>query len=87
MCDPYEEDPDNVGDKRFKSEGRRAATGTKASCMDIFTLCIFPAGIALLVTMFVVFTLFGVLGYVRRCTAFDYKCNTHRLTACMLSFP
>jgi len=55
---------DNVGDKRFKSEGRRAATGTKASCMDIFTLCIFPAGIALLVTMFVVFTLFGVLGYL-----------------------
>merc|ERR1740117_911366 len=59
-----EEDPDDPGEMRYKSEGRREAEGAKASCMDIFTLCILPAGLALLATMFIVFTMFGILGYL-----------------------
>ena len=51
--DPWEEDPDAdekmllhypYGQRR-KSEGRRAAEGAKASCMDIFTLGMVPPGI------------------------------------------
>ena len=64
ICDPMEEDPDDPGEMRYKSEGRREAEGAKASCMDIFTLCILPAGLALLATMFIVFTMFGILGYL-----------------------
>ena len=68
-CDPWEEDPEADEDKllhypygkRRASEGRREMEGAKASCMDIFTLAMVPPGLALLVTMVVVFAGFGLL--------------------------
>lgn len=55
-CNPMEPDPDNAGEKRYKSETRRNMEGKPyASCYDIFTLGRVPHGLSVLGCIVVVF--------------------------------
>lgn len=62
VCDNMEWDPmDPKGEKRFKKKSRRDMMGSKATCHDLFVYGACPHGLALLMTLVLVFTGFIVL--------------------------
>ena len=66
-CDPYEDDPDNPGEQRYKNEARTAAEGTfKATLMDCFTLGRVPHGMSMLIIIAMTFGGLAVLGIVMK---------------------
>ena len=62
ICINTETDPDYEGDRRYKSQYRRAVMGTPTGgCYDVITTCKLPHGLSVVTTIIICATLLGTL--------------------------